>query len=88
MIFFGNQTPEQLEQRLGIKLTDADRQWLTDHRQEAVNKTMLAPGMIHIYDLPFMIMCDTQETAVIVRDMLTKYDCSSFKESLQVGWEA
>lgn len=87
MIFLGNLTPEQLEQRLGITLTETDRAWLTDHRQEKVNKTDLEESKLHIYDIPLLIMCDTINTAIKVRDMFLSYHPDTFKETFQVAWE-
>lgn len=85
-IFLGNLTPEQLEKRVGVILSDSDRKWLKDHRQEQVNKVPLEDGKLHIFDIPLMVMCATQETAVKVRDMFMAYG-STFKETFQIGWE-
>ena len=87
MIFLGNLTAEALCKRLGVEFSDEDVKWLNDHRQERVNHEELQEGMIHIFDIPFMVMCDAKQTAIMVRDRLSKYDCSKFRESLQVGWE-
>ena len=86
-IYLGNLTPKDLERRLGITLSDDDKQWLSDHRQEVVNNTPLEDGKLHIYDIPLIIICDVVDTAVKVRDMFMKYGPSSFKETFQVGWE-
>ena len=86
-IFLGNLTPEQLEKRLGITLTDSDRNYLSEHRQEKVNNTPLGDEKFHIYDIPLMIMCDTINTAIKVRDMMMVYHPDTFKETFQVGWE-
>ena len=85
-IFLGNLTPEQLEKRLGITLTDSDRNYLSEHRQEKVNNTPLGDGKIHIYDIPLIILCDVKETAEKIRDLFEKYP-NNFKETFQVGWE-
>ena len=86
-IFLGNLTPEQLEKRLGITLTDDDKTYLSKNRQEKINDTPLEEGKFHIYDIPLMIMCDTKDTAVKVRDMMMTYHPDTFKETFQVGWE-
>lgn len=86
-IFLGNLTVEQLEKRLGIELTDEDRKFISDSRQKEVNNTPLGDGKIHIYDIPLMIMCDTVNTAIKVRDMMMAYHPDTFKETFQVGWE-
>lgn len=86
-IFLGNLTVYQLEARLGITLSEEDRHYLAVNRQEKINDTPLGEGKIHIYDIPLMIMCDTKDTAIKVRDMIMAYHPDSFKETFQVGWE-
>lgn len=40
-IYLGNLSVEQLEKRTGITLTDEHREYMKEHRQEAVNNTPL-----------------------------------------------
>lgn len=83
-ICLGNLSLRQMEDRLGITLTDTDRLEFESNRQEAVNGTPLAPGKWHCFDIPFMLLCDTMETAVRFRDILSKY---ALKGTFQIGWE-
>ncbi len=87
LIFLGNVTPERMAERLGIEMDEADLAWLRRHRQETVNSVDLADEMLHIYDVPFFIMCGRRETAEKVREMLEKYGPDNFKDVIQVGWE-
>ena len=84
-IMLGNLTVEQMERRLGIALTKEHRQMLQESRQEPMN-IPLGDGKWHCFDIPFMMMCDTKETAVKFRDIIQQYkirDCVMF----QIGWE-
>lgn len=86
LVFLGNVSPERMAERLGIEMDEADLAWLRGRRQEKVNVD-LADGMLHIYDLPFMVMCDRRKTAEKVREMLEKYGPENFRDAVQVGWE-
>ena len=87
IIYFGNVSVEQIEKRTGITLSDEHREYMKAHRQETVNGTPIADGEWHCFDMPFMIMTGNQETAERYRDMLSSYDWSNCKETLQIGWE-
>lgn len=86
-IFLGNLSVEQFEKRTGIILTDEHREYMKEHRQEAVNNTPLEVGAWHCFDLPFMLMTSDKATAEFYRDMLSDYDWTKCKECLQIGWE-
>ena len=88
LIFLGNLSTDQIEKRTGITLSDEDREYLTAHRQEAINNTPLEVGKWHCYDIPFMVMVHDKQTAELYRNMLGKYDWTKCKESLQIGWES
>lgn len=85
-IMLGNQAVGDIERRLHITLTDEQREMLNDSRQEAVNDTPLGAGKWHCYDIPFMMVCDTIETATKMRDMFMAYDLTK-GEAFQIGWE-
>ena len=60
-IMFGNQTPEQIEKRLCIILSDEHKEELRktwQHKAENIEK-----GMWHCFDMPFMLVCGDAETA-------------------------
>lgn len=83
-IFLGNMSLEQMEERLGIKLSDEHRQQFEGKRQEHVNDKQLGDGCWHCFDIPFTLMCDTQETAVRYRDIIQQY---SIKGTFSIAWE-
>lgn len=87
MIYLGNLSVNQIEKRTGITLSDADRAYMSARRQEEVNDTELEKGKWHCFDIPFMIMTHDKQTADIIREMLMKYDWSTCREALQIGWE-
>lgn len=88
MIFLGNLSAKQIEERTGITLSDADREFMNATRQEKVNNTPIQFGKWHCYDLPFMIMTHDKETAKVFRDMLNKYDWTKCREALGIAWES
>ena len=54
MLFLGNQTIQQLEERTGWTFSDEEREWLTAHRQD--NATVRRDSdRFHIFDIPFYI---------------------------------
>ena len=85
-IYLGNLSVEQIEKRTGITLSDEHREYMTAHRQAAVNNKPIADGAWHCFDIPFMIMTANKETAEHYRDMLSSYDWSECQEPLQIGW--
>lgn len=84
-IMLGNLTVEQMERRLGITLTKEHRQMLKESRQEPLN-TPLEDGKWHCFDIPFMMMCDTKETAEKFRDIIQQYKTRD-GVMFQIGWE-
>ena len=82
-IYLGDMTCNELEARLGItmKQKDKDALWAR-HQERAAN---VEKGKIHIFDIPFEIVCGDNETAQWVVDMLTAYGPSNFKCALQIG---
>ena len=86
-IYLGNLTPEQIESRLGIELTAEDKELLKKTHQPEVNNVPIAPGKWHCFDLPFMIMTSDVKTARMFVDIFSKYEPSTFRECLQIGWE-
>ena len=83
-IRLGNLTLEQIEKRTGISISDEDRKELDQMRQEKAEH--IENGKWHCFDLPFMIICGNKPTAEKVIKILTKYDWTKAKESLQIAW--
>ena len=86
-IYLGNLTPEQIESRLGIELTAADKELLKKTHQPEANNVLIAPGKWHCFDIPFMLMTHDMKTANMFVDIFRKYEPSKFKECLQIGAE-
>lgn len=86
-IYLGNLTPEQIESRLGINITAEDKELLKKTHQPEVNNVPIALGKWHCFDLPFMIMTSDVKTARMFVDIFSKYEPSTFRECLQIGWE-
>lgn len=85
-IMLGNLSVEQMENRLGIALSDEHRRILEDSRQERVNGVPLEDGSWHCFDIPFMMVCDTKTTAIKLRDIIKPYLIEK-NSVFQIGWE-
>jgi len=84
-IMLGNLTISQIEDKTGVELSDADKTELSGMRQEKAEN--IAPGKWHCFDLPFMIVCGDKPTAEKVLKILSAYDWTKAKQSLQISWE-
>ena len=83
MIMLGNLTVEQFEKRCGITLTDEERNTMNSLREQTCDKVD-GNNKIHIYDIPFMIVCGNGEARKTIIDMLTPY-AGDMKAILQIG---
>lgn len=83
-IMLGNQTPEQIEKRLRITLSEADKEELRSTWQQKAED--IADGKWHCFDIPFMMVCGDKETATKWRDIFMNYDLSK-GELFQISWE-
>ena len=70
-ILLGNLTVSQLEKRLGITLTDDERQFLIGTNQEKAEN--IKPDKWHCFDLPFNLVCGSREFAIKVCEILKPY---------------
>ena len=86
-LYLGNLSVEQIERRVGIELTEEDREYMRNNRQERVKNIPLEHGKWHCYDMPFMIMVSDRETAEAYLRMFRKYDFSNCREALRIGYE-
>ncbi len=81
-VYLGNLTVKQIEQRLGIEFSEAERAELAaTHHMGASN---IPKGKWHCFDLPFIIACGGHDFAARVRDILTPY-ASRFNCQIEVG---
>lgn len=87
IIMLGNQTVDDIERRLDIKLTEEQKEMLNNTRQEIVNDVPLGKGRWHCYDIPFLMMCDSIKTAEKMRDLFMAYDIGPNSETFQIAWE-
>jgi hypothetical protein len=85
-IFLGNLKIEQIEQRLGFKLSDEAVKFMNNNHQESAKK--IEKGKWHCFDIPFNITCGDMETAEKIRDFIlaSKKD-NKFKETLHFSIE-
>ena len=83
-IMLGNQTPEQIEKRLKISLSDEHKEELRSTWQQKAED--IKEGMWHCFDIPFMLVCGDIETATKWRDIFMKYDLSE-AEMFRISWE-
>ena len=60
-IMLGNLTVKQIEDRLGIALTEEEITILKESHQDAANN--IAPDKWHCFDMPFAIRCGSKEFA-------------------------
>ena len=70
-IMLGNLTVKQIEERLGIELSDSERKSLSSLRQE--NATNIEKNKWHCFDMPFTILCGSYDTAKAIYDILLSY---------------
>ena len=70
-IMLGNLTVEQIENRLGIELTDDERILLKQSRQQEASN--IKPDRWHCFDMPFTVVCGSYETASKINDILSPY---------------
>lgn len=83
-IMLGNQTPEQIEARLHITLSDEHKNELKESWQQKAED--IANGKWHCFDIPFMLVCGDMETAKKWRDVFMSYDLSK-AELFQISWQ-
>ena len=84
-IFLGNLSISQIETRMGISLTEDERNTLNSMRQEKAED--IESGKWHCFDLPFMLICGDKQTAEKVVKIFQAHDLSRVREALQVSFE-
>ena len=83
-IMLGNLSLTQMQKRLGIELS-ADDIMRFPHRQENVSKR-LNEYTWHCFDIPFLIECDSKDTAKSVLGILQPY-AGKMREAIQIAWQ-
>lgn len=83
-IMLGNQTIEQIEERLRICLSDEHKEELRSTWQQRAED--IKDGMWHCFDIPFVFVCGDIETAKKWRDVFMLYDLTK-AERFQISWE-
>lgn len=71
-IMLGNLTVKDMEKRCGITLSDSERETLEGLREPTCDKVD-EREKIHIYDIPFMIVCGNPAARKTVFDILMPY---------------
>lgn len=82
-IYLGNLSVEQMENRLGIILSEEERDKLKSLREEYC-ANVAGNEKIHIYDIPFCIECGNPSARKTVIGILAPY-ASKMKTSIQIG---
>lgn len=81
-IRLGNLSVKQIEERLGIVLSEEDREVLKNSRED--NASNVPENKWHGFDIPFTIVCGGMDMAIKVRDILAKYE-KDMKGTIQIG---
>lgn len=85
MVMLGNLSVQQIEERLGIKLTDEERAFLSSLRQERAEK--IAKDKWHCFDIPFVMVCGSRETAMKICEILRPYE-SKMTRAIRIAIES
>ena len=83
-IMLGDLTVEQIEQRLGIALSDEEREFMRKTRQLVAAN--VKEGKWHCFDMPFMIVAGGMDFAGKLNEMLMPY-ADQMKCQIQIGVE-
>lgn len=81
MIMLGNLSVKQIEERLGIKLSETDKERLKSFHSEKAEVSQQHAW--HCFDIPFVITCGTQNAVSEVVDILKPYS-SKMKTKIQI----
>lgn len=81
-MMIGNLTIEQIEERLGIKLTSEERRFLFRTRQ--LKATEIGEYKWHCFDIPFAMVCGSMRMATDIYNILKKYS-DDMKEQLHIS---
>jgi len=82
-ILLGNLNVSQIEKRLSITLTDEEREFLINTRQDKAEN--IAKDKWHCFDIPFTLVCGSEELAIKVREILEPY-AEKMTGSIAISW--
>ena len=78
----GNLSVDDLERRLGVSLSESDRQFLEAARQNTAH--VEEPDKLHIFDMPFSIICGSEELSKKVLAILLPHS-GKVNETIEIG---
>jgi hypothetical protein len=78
----GNLTVDNMLERLNIKLSTEDREWLGKTRQNKAENVEI--GKWHCFDIPFTILCGDTSTAKHIFDILSPYG-DAMEEQIRIA---
>jgi hypothetical protein len=81
-LYLGNLTVRQMEDRLGIKFTDTEKEFLTKSRKSRISD--IGKDNWHCYDIPFVMECGSMEFATDVYNLL-KHHQDQIIEPMQIA---
>ena len=82
-IYLGDLSTKDIEQRLGITLSDSDRDILESMRQNKASN--IQPEKWHCFDIPFFIRCGSKDTAIKIGDILKQHE-GKMTTKIGIGW--
>lgn len=80
MIYLGNLTVKEVEDKHSFTLSDEHRATLESMRQDKAEN--IKSDKFHIFDIPRVIACGSKYTAIKVYDILKQY---SIKGHIEIG---
>ena len=82
-IMLGNFTVTEIEMRLGIKLPEEKAKELSNMQHE--NASSIPADKWHCFDIPFTLVCGSEELAIKVREILEPY-AEKMTGSIAICW--
>jgi len=81
IVRFGNLSVSQFEEKVGVTLSEDDRLWFNEHRQD--NATVTNPDKLSIFDMPLGIHCGSNIVHEAVK-RLTAYGTTNYKTKFAI----
>lgn len=83
-MMLGNLSIEQIENRLGIELTEKNKAFLKSTHQEEAER--IVSGKWHCFDIPFFFACGGSTFTKEIIDIFSPY-LNKVKTPMQIGTE-
>jgi len=83
MLLLGNLSIEEIEERVDVLFPDKLKEIMKVSQQEDVS-IKIAPDKWHCFNIPFIMVCGSQETAMVIYDYLKPLH-NKFKQQLQIS---